>query len=174
MNEQSGRRYYGKYRGTVMSNIDPLQLGRILVKVPDVLGDNPSIWAISASPIAGRQMGMYAMPSPGDGVWVEFEQGNLDSAIWTGSWRGSPIEVPAMALAAPPTNPPIVVQSITQNKIIISSVPGDGITLETALGVAGPFIQINATGIYISDGKGGSITIAGGTVVINQGALIIK
>ena len=30
--------FYGKYRGLVLSNIDPMQLGRLLVQVPDVAG----------------------------------------------------------------------------------------------------------------------------------------
>ena len=34
MNE--AKKYYGKYRGTVVNNIDPLQIGRIQVQVPDV------------------------------------------------------------------------------------------------------------------------------------------
>ena len=32
-------RFYGKYRGTVVSNTDPLRQGRIQVLVPEVLGD---------------------------------------------------------------------------------------------------------------------------------------
>jgi hypothetical protein len=78
-----------------------------------------------------------------------------------------------MAMAAPPGAPPIILQSITQNKIIISSVPGDGITLETALGPTGPSLKITAAGIIISDGKGAMITLTGGIVTINQGALVI-
>ena len=30
------RRYYGKYRGSVINNVDPNQIGRIQVMVPDV------------------------------------------------------------------------------------------------------------------------------------------
>ena len=29
-------KYYGKYRGTVTNNIDPMQMGRLLCEVPDV------------------------------------------------------------------------------------------------------------------------------------------
>jgi hypothetical protein len=174
MNEQNGKKFYGKFLGTVVTNVDPLNTGRLLVQVPDVLGSDPCIWATSASPLAGKQMGIYAIPLPGDGVWVEFQDGDPNYAIWTGSWRGSPSEVPAMAMAAPPGAPPIILQSITQNKIIISSVPGDGITLETALGPTGPSLKITAAGIIISDGKGAMITLTGGIVTINQGALVIK
>ena len=30
------QKFYGKYRGMVLNNIDPLQLGRLQVQVPDV------------------------------------------------------------------------------------------------------------------------------------------
>jgi hypothetical protein len=33
---------------------------------------------------------------------------------------------------------------------------------------------VTAAGIIISDGKGAMITLAGGVVTINQGALVIK
>ena len=32
------KRFYGKYRGTVINNIDPMQIGRIQAIVPDVSG----------------------------------------------------------------------------------------------------------------------------------------
>jgi len=28
--------YYGKYRGIVMANIDPMQMGRLMVQIQDV------------------------------------------------------------------------------------------------------------------------------------------
>lgn len=168
--ENNTKKYPYTYLGSVVTNIDPLKLGRLLVKVPDVLGDDPCIWAASASPIAA----MYTIPLPGDGVWIIFQGGEPDYAVWIGSWRGSAKDVPALALAAPPATPPIILQSISQNKIIISSVPGDGITLETIQGPAGPSIKITAAGITISDGKGAMISLAGGAVTINQGALVIK
>ncbi len=39
-----GKRYYGIYRGTVVLNIDPMQMGRISVIVPDVGSVTPSTW----------------------------------------------------------------------------------------------------------------------------------
>ena len=39
-------RHYGKYRGVVLTNIDPMQMGRIQVQVPDVLGPTLSSWAM--------------------------------------------------------------------------------------------------------------------------------
>ena len=38
--------FYGKYRGMVLNNIDPMQMGRLQVQVPDVAGFIPTTWAM--------------------------------------------------------------------------------------------------------------------------------
>ena len=38
--------FYGKYRGIVTNIKDPLKMGRIKARVPDVLGEEPSGWAL--------------------------------------------------------------------------------------------------------------------------------
>ncbi|MCP3868831.1 MAG: baseplate assembly protein [Gammaproteobacteria bacterium] len=172
MTQQDTRRYYGKYRGAVLNNIDPMNKGRIQVQVPDVLGLSMSSWALPCFPFTGRQMGMWALPQIGAGVWVEFEQGNPDYPIWTGGWFGDASEVPAMALAAPPATPNIVIQSQAQNTIMVSDVPGPtgGILLKS---VSGAMISINEVGITISNGQGATIMLNGPTVTVNQGALVV-
>ena len=45
-----GQKYYGKYRGMVLNNVDPMQIGRLLVQVPDVTGLIPSSWAMPCFP----------------------------------------------------------------------------------------------------------------------------
>ena len=77
----SGATYYGIYRGTVVNNIDPMQVGRIMVLVPDVGGITPSTWAMPAVPIAGKQMGTFMVPQIGSGVWVQFEAGDPDRPV---------------------------------------------------------------------------------------------
>ena len=91
------RQYVGKFRGTVINNVDPLQIGRLQVQVPDIGGLIPSSWAMPCFPLTGKQMGAYMIPQIGAGVWVEFEQGNPDYPIWSGCWFGSAAEVPALA-----------------------------------------------------------------------------
>ena len=121
---QSSERFYGKYRGTVVNNIDPLQIGRIQVSVPDV-SVIPGSWAMPCLPIAGKQEGVFMVPQIGAGVWVEFEQGNPDYPIWVGGFWGSAAEVPALALV-PPAIPPgqnIVVQTTAQNTLVLSDSP---------------------------------------------------
>src|SRR5262249_22662166 len=158
-------KYLGKYRATVLNNVDPLQIGRLLVLVPDASGVAPSTWAMPCVPLAGIQTGFYALPAIGSGVWVEFEQGNPDYPIWVGCFWGSAAEVPTLARAVPPLVPGITLQTPLQNGIQISDVPGvGGILLKTATGAA---ILINDTGILIQNGKGASIALAGPTVTVN-------
>lgn len=147
-------------------------MGRLLVRVPDVLGDDPCIWAVSASPLAAPGMGLYLVPPTNAGVWVEFEQGDPNAAIWTGCWRGSATEVPPLAKAAPPLTPPIVLGTQGQNSISISDVPGaaGGLLIKCR---SSAFILVNDVGITINNGKGASITLLGNTVAINGTALTV-
>lgn len=165
-------RYYGKYRGMVLNNIDPMQQGRLQIQVPDVAGLVPTTWAMPCVPIAGLQNGMVAPPLIGSGVWVEFEQGNPDHPIWVGCFWGSAAEIPALALASPPGTPAITFQTPLQNGLTISDLPGPtgGIMLKSATGAT---LIVNDTGIYIQNGKGASIVMSGPTVNINLGALTV-
>jgi hypothetical protein len=171
----SAQKFYGKYRGTVINNIDPLQIGRVQVSVPDV-SVIPGTWAMPCLPIAGKQEGVYMVPQIGAGVWVEYEQGNPDYPIWVGGFWGSAAEVPALALV-PPAIPPgqnIVVQTTAQNTLVLSDSPptpvSGGIVLKT---LTGAMIVVNDSGIYIQNGKGASITLIGPTVTVNMGALVV-
>jgi hypothetical protein len=169
-------KYYGKYRGTVVNNIDPEQRGRIQAIIPDVLGLIPSSWAMPCVPIAGKQEGIFVIPQIGAGVWMEFEQGESDYPIWVGGFWGIAAEVPALALAPPPIPPGqnIVLQTTLQNSIILSDAAPTpltgGIVLKSATGAA---IVVNDSGIYIQNGKGASLIMVGPSVTINNGALVI-
>jgi hypothetical protein len=171
-------RYYGKYRGLVIDNLDPEQIGRVLVQVPDVLGVLPSSWAMPCVPAAGIQAGCFVVPPIGSQVWVEFEQGDPDYPIWVGGFWGIVAEVPLLALLPPapyiPIGQNIVLQTTGQNTLMVSDatptpVTG-GIILKSA---SGAMIVVNDTGIYISNGKGATITLIGPAVDINLGGLTV-
>jgi hypothetical protein len=85
LTEYVQQRYWGKYRGIVegMSDAGP---GTITVKIPSVYGDETSPPAWPAVPFAGKKHGFHIMPEKGDGVWIEFEQGQSSHPIWTGFW----------------------------------------------------------------------------------------
>jgi uncharacterized protein involved in type VI secretion and phage assembly len=166
------KKFYGKYKATVVINTDPEFRGRLICLIPDVLGPVPSTWCECCAPLAGATpMGVYMVPPIGAGVWVEFQLGDPDMPIWSGC-RFAKGNVPPLALAGVPLLPNIVLQTAGQNAIVISDLPGPtgGIMLKSALGAT---LIVNDTGIYIQDGKGAMITLIGPTVNVNTGALTV-
>lgn len=167
--------FWGKYRGTVINNVDPELRGRLQISVPDVLNLVPSTWAEPCTPLAGPPgpgMGVYMVPPIGAGVWVEFERGDANYPIWVGCRWGSPSDIPPMAHAGLPVAPNIVLQTLGQHSLVISDLPGPtgGLMLKSA---AGASIIVNDTGIYIQNGRGASLIMTGPTVTVNNGALVI-
>ena len=104
LSEQVRRRFYGKYRGLVKDNQDPLGMGRIRATVPEVLDAEVSPWALPCVPYAGDGVGHHMIPAVGAAVWIEFEAGDPSRPVWTGCWWGKG-QVPANnagAVATPP------------------------------------------------------------------------
>lgn len=169
----AGGRFYGKYRGTVLNNIDPMGLGRIQCFVADVSAVLPSSWCMPCVPIAGIQSGVHVVPAVGSGVWIEFEQGDPDYPIWVGGFFGSRADVPAVAQAGVPGSPSIVLQTQLQNSVTISDQPGPagGIILMSRTGA---FISVNDTGIVLQTPQGASIALLQNQVVVNLGALVVQ
>jgi len=170
-------RFVGKYRATVLQNIDPEQRGRLQLMIPDVLGPIPSTWAEACTPLAGPTgppMGVYLVPPIGAGVWVEFEQGDVNYPIWVGCRWGAQSDIPTLAKAGLPVSPNIVMQTLGQHAMVISDMPPTpatgGIMLKSATGA---MVVVNDSGIYISNGKGATITMVGPTVTVNNGALVV-
>lgn len=171
------RTYYGKYRGTVLQNVDPEQRGRLQLTIPDVLGAIPSSWAEPCVPLAGPTgppMGVYMVPPIGAGVWVEFEHGDPDHPIWVGCRWGSQSDIPTLAKAGNPADPNIIIQSLLQHSVMISDMPPTpatgGIILQSTTKA---MIVVNDSGIYLDNGKGASIMLVGPNVTINKGALVV-
>jgi uncharacterized protein involved in type VI secretion and phage assembly len=164
--------FYGKYRGTVTNNVDPLQIGRIQAIVPDVGNLSPSTWALPCVPVAGPNMGMFAPPMLGAGVWIEFERGDPDHPIWTGCFWGNALEVPLMSKIAAPGVPAITLQTALKNGLVISDTPGPtgGILIQSASGAT---ISVSDIGITITNGKGAVISMVGPTTDINAAALTV-
>lgn len=166
------KKFFGKYRGSVLNNVDPRRLGRLQVSVPSLKESAQATWAMPSFPCAGRHMGVWALPEIGTGVWVEFEEGDLTKPVWTGFWYASSADVPALASAGDPQYPSIVLQTARQNCIALSDASGSagGIVIKTA---SGAMLSINDSGITISNGKGAEIAMNGPVVSINHGALAV-
>lgn len=146
------KRFFGKYRGSVAVNVDPLSQGRLMLQVPDVLGVATSSWAMPCVPMAGPMMGTYFVPPPiGAGVWVEFEQGDAAQPIWVGCYW-SPGQIPPLAQTSAkgaPTIPTITLETATSGISIcdVPLPPGGNLNLH-----AGPstYITLGADGITIA------------------------
>ncbi len=159
--------FFGKYRGVVTDNKDPLFMGRVRAKVPDVMGSVESGWAMPCAPFGGQDTGLFALPAVGAGVWVEFEHGDPEYPIWTGCWWGSPAEMPPELLAPPYQK--VIVRTAGGTTMILDDTPGvGGITLETS---SGQKLVLSATGVELSNGQGASVKLMGPRVTLNDGAL---
>ena len=161
--------FYGKYRGTVTDIEDPLMLGRIKAKVPDVLGDIESGWALPCAPFGGSGNGFFVLPSDGAMVWIEFEQGNPARPIWSGCMWTNSLDMPPI-LIAPPYKKLLIVTA-GGNRVLLDDTPGiGGITLETA---GGQKIEMTPLKVEISNGMGATISMQGPKISFNNGALEI-
>ena len=159
--------FFGKYRGKVENNLDPMQLGRIQVSAPAVLGDGSLSWAMPCVPYAGSGVGLFAMPPVGAGVWVEFEGGDPDYPIWSGCFWGVG-EVPALP-------------AIAQTKVFktdgvtmtFSDLPGvGGFTLEVGPPVVATPLKLtfDVSGIELSN-TAASVKLTPASVSLNNGAM---
>lgn len=155
--------FYGKYRGVVVQNVDPMLIGRVQVIVPDV-AIVPSTWAMPCVPWAGINTGMFMVPPMGAGVWVEFERGDPDFPIWVGGFY-SEADVPVLARTVPPGINGFTLQTQAGNGIVISDLLGVMITLAN-----GTMIQLTPAGTLTLTGTS-AVNIIAPMVDVNAGAL---
>ena len=160
--------FFGKYRGKVENNIDPMMLGKIQVSVPAVLGEGSLSWAMPCVPFAGSGVGFFMIPPVGANVWVEFEGGDIDYPIWSGCFWALG-EVPAT-----PAIPQMKIIKMDTITLTMSELPGvGGVILEVSPpSVALPLkMTFNAQGIKLEAGPQGTIELTPAGVKVNSGAL---
>ncbi len=172
-------RFYGKYRSFVVDNADPEQLGRLKLQVPSVLGQEiVTGWAMPCVPYGGTaNQGFLFIPEVGAGVWVEFEEGDLEFPIWVGTFWSKPegsTELPK------PNSVDGSEQESVQNPPtckIIKTKKGHTIQLEDAdeketilimNGTNGHRILLNQEGVTISDKSSNLIKIEDQGVTISD------
>ena len=141
--------YYGKYRGKVVTNIDPLFLGRLMVSVPAIEAVT-NTWAMPCVPYAGQNVGFYVMPPIGADVWIEFEAGDPAYPIWSGCFWG-PGQLPLGPLG-PPTPFNKILKTDTANFVLDDTPAGGGVTLEVSPpAVTAPIsMKFSSTGVEIT------------------------
>lgn len=95
---------FGKFRGTVVDNQDPQKRGRLKLRIPSVLADQDSDWALPCLPYGGLdQQGMFFVPDVEAQVWVEFEEGDISRPLWVGTFWQQQGDVPTDASRGEPT-----------------------------------------------------------------------
>jgi len=158
--------FYGKYRGTVVDNADPLHRGRVQVLVPSVLGEGRMSWAEPCLPYAGPGVGFFAVPPVHAQIWVEFEGGDADCPILAGAlWRDR--ETP---LAGDPAVKVWKTEAITVT--LSDRRDGGGLTIEVGPPAVNAPMRLSLTSAGIELSLGGSrVTLTTSSVSINDGAL---
>lgn len=87
--EDARSRIAGVVVGVVTNNQDPDGIGRVKVKFPWLSVEDESNWARVASPMAGKERGLYLLPEVEDEVLVAFEHGDVRFPYVVGSlWGG--------------------------------------------------------------------------------------
>jgi len=156
-------KFYGKYRGQVLDNLDILELGRLQVTAPLPLGTVLTAWAMPCVPYAGSGVGFYMMPPIEAWVWVEFEGGDLDYPIWTGCFWAEgqmPLE---------PVLPTTRVLKTASSTLSFNDLDGEGgFTLKVGPPAAEPPISITAS----SEG-GLSLMVGTTTIVVRETGVTI-
>lgn len=155
--------YAGRYRGEVLDVDDPRSMGRVKVRVPEVLEEVESGWALPAFALGGDGSGIWAIPPVGSGVWVEFEGGDPSLPVWCGGW---------FAEGAVP-------EGASPEKIVIRTPGGHVLTMDDEGGTVeiaesgGATIVLSSDGIELAKG-GQKIAIGSSSVSINDGALEVS
>jgi hypothetical protein len=162
--------HYGKYRGLVRDVSDPEGKGRIRAQVPTVLGEQDSPWAMPCLPFGGPGHGLALLPEVGDGVWVEFEEGDLSRPIWSGFWwaggqRPSPDGERARLLATSGGHQILIDEDADEIKLVHPGgaeikLDSDGVTL--TMGACE--LKVGTTEINLNNGMV-KVTAAGASLV---------
>ena len=162
--EQQQSRLYGKYRGLVTDVDDPDAMGRLKAKVPEVLHDGETPFAMPCVPFAGKDHGLALLPEVGDGVWIEFEAGDPSRPIWSGCWWSQEEGLPA------PASTTIRVLATTAGHKIVIDEDADEIVVTHP---GGAEVKLSSSGISLTIGSS-EITMTGTDVTLKGGSGQVK
>ena len=132
------KEFYGKYRAIVTNINDPEKRGRIKVKCPYVTGDNETGWCEACVPF-----GEFSLPALNEGVWVEFEHGDVCFPVYVGYWFAKD-EIPTTEQSGKTR-----VIYFNENKIIMNEIVRVVTKDKTTVDIKGNKILINGSEVAL-------------------------
>lgn len=166
MFKQSTLKFNGMYRGKVLDNLDPDELGRLKIQVLGVFDEIESEdipWAIPAYPIfsgSGDGYGYFAIPEIDSFVWVFFEVGNIYQPVY---FAEAPSAIHGIPSEAATNYPYTKVWKTKKGFVVYYDEEDDELKISHP---SGTIIQINGGG-NINISSVGEINIGGSSVNIN-------
>ena len=138
----------------VRENKDDSGLGRVKVSFPWHSQPQQSYWARVATPMAGKNRGVYFMPEVNDEVLVAFERGDMRFPYVVGSlWNGPD---PSPETNSDGKNDVRVIHSRADHKITINDGSDPLVQIELA---DGKRVTLDRNGIELDDKQGNKVTI---------------
>ncbi|MFI9155491.1 phage baseplate assembly protein V [Streptomyces sp. NPDC053367] len=163
-------RFYGVVLGVVQDNQEvtatppKAPLGRVKVSFPGLSDRFTSGWAPCVRPMAGNDMGFYALPERGEQVLVAFEHGDLSKPYVIGSlWNA---DQPPPTTNADGANSKRVIKSRAGHRIVFDdSEKGGEVVIED--GGRGSSITLSADGSLTISAAGDLTITAGGEITLS-------
>lgn len=113
-------RLIGPYRAVVVDTDDPLSMGRIKFKCPDIhdytMLPIEAPWAVPANYVGGKSSGNFDIPCIGDFVWIDFEKNNPYAPVWRGYAAPTRLNYYPLPFVAQQTPPPNLVENVVNKK----------------------------------------------------------
>ncbi len=167
------RQLNGVLPAVVIDNVDPDNLGRVKVRLPQVDAASGQhgyeIWARIATLMAGKNQGTWFIPDVNDEVLVAFEAGDMRRPYVIGClWSGS--------------NPPPETMNASNNKKLLCSRNGVKITLDDQSGQENFIVETpggqkitlkdGPGSIEITDSNGNSVKLGASGIIVSASAKV--
>jgi len=153
----------------VRENKDSSGQGRVRVSFPWHSQPQQSYWARVATPMAGKNRGIYFIPEVNDEVLVAFERGDMRFPYVLGSlWNGPD---PSPQTNSDGKNDVRVIHSRANHKITINDGAQPLVQVELA---DGKRLTLDQNGIELDDKQGNKVTIqsSAGSITIQAAASV--
>lgn len=165
--------FYGKHAGVVTDTNDPMGIGRLRARVPEVFGEEePCGWALPCLPWGGgKNRGFFALPEVGDTVWIEFEAGDPMRPIWSGTFWGSPDSAGGQDDLGTETGPEVPEgpdNAAGPQQYIFRTASGHVISLDDSGGVV---VIAEAAGAEVRITADGEVIVTAGTIKLGADAV---